>query len=118
MSEFNIQLTTVILKFPMQVGLFIIAVSFLVSLIRDSIELDSKEFLICLIKFIAYGGLALFIYAGIALKKNTDVMTYFTYLLACLEAGHNFANSLGVIVAEFIKPMKYFLKNINSSIVK
>lgn len=72
-------------------------------------ESSTVETLFALVKTVGYGLLAIIIYKATFAKNEIDILTFFTYLLACFETAHNFSNSVSKWIAAVIKI--FFHKN-------
>lgn len=72
-------------------------------------ESSTIETLFALVKTVGYGLLAIVIYKSTFVKNEIDILTFFTYLLACFETAHNFSNSVIKWIAATIKI--FFHKN-------
>lgn len=85
----------------------IIFISFIWRLFRPlaSCEIQIDEFLINFLKFLGYGLLAGYIYSEVLNNQveQIDVLTFFTFLLACFEATHNFMLTIGAGFATLIR---------------
>lgn len=107
MMDSNI--TTDVLK----VCVGIIIISIIIRMANPSLlgEIQPDEFILNLFKFIGYGFLAGYIYLIIMGNdfEKIDVLTFFTFLLACFEATHNFMLTIGTWIASFIRLCYYAL---------
>lgn len=101
MTITSINMSEAILKFPIMLSLAIITYSFIFTLNNQNFESSLEQFA-ALVKFIGYGVLANYIFNNIKLLDTIDVLTYFTFLLACLESAHNFGNSVCKFIANVI----------------
>lgn len=73
-------------------------------------ESSTIETLFALVKTVGYGLLAIVIYKATFSKGEIEILTFFTYLLACFETAHNFSNSVIKWIVATIKIL--FKKNI------
>ncbi|WP_313758578.1 hypothetical protein [Tissierella sp.] len=105
MIEKSLKVTEVFLKYPIGIAKVIVCTSFFLELAKDYLIFDLGEFCISLIKCMAYGALAWFIFVNTKKLEYVDVLTYFTFLLACIETGHNFANSIGLHTIGLLKAL-------------
>ncbi|WP_432702225.1 hypothetical protein [Lysinibacillus sphaericus] len=69
---------------------------------------DASDILVNFVKMSVYGCLAGYIYIKVKNSGATeiDVLTFFTFLLACLESMHCFLNSIGTM---FVGVLKTFI---------
>ncbi|KGR89157.1 hypothetical protein [Lysinibacillus odysseyi] len=76
-------------------------------------DLEAGDIVVNFIKMTAYGSLGVYIYYNVKISGATeiDVLTFFTFLLACLESMHCFLNSIGAYFVAFLRvfifPPKY-----------
>lgn len=75
--------------------------------LREQDVLKAEEVAINVFKLFGYGLLAIYIYINVSNGANStiDVLTFFTFLLAVFEASHNFLNTVGVIIASFVRSL-------------
>ncbi|WP_375106073.1 hypothetical protein AB9L15_04010 [Lysinibacillus fusiformis] len=68
-------------------------------------EIKMDDIFINTFKMVAYGALAIYIYLKVNNSGVTeiDVLTLFTFILAALEATHNFMNTFGVYIGSTIR---------------
>ncbi|QTB23117.1 hypothetical protein J1907_03105 [Lysinibacillus sphaericus] len=68
-------------------------------------EMSISEIMVNMIKMTAYGFLAVYIYLKVLYSSATqlDVLTFFTFILASLEATHCFINSIGTYLVNLIR---------------
>lgn len=68
-------------------------------------EFSGSDIIVNLIKMSAYGFLAGYIYLKVLYSSATqlDVLTFFTFILASLEATHCFLNSIGTFIVKLIR---------------
>lgn len=78
--------------------------------------IDSKfiEFIFNLIKALAYGGLAIFmwIYVHKTSTHEVGMVTSFTFIFCCIECGDNLSKIIGSIIT-FVRQMIKIFKNPN-----
>ncbi|MEK6190628.1 MAG: hypothetical protein N2A99_06530 [Carnobacterium alterfunditum] len=102
-------------------GIFtLLILAIVIEIFRPSKKEDLYESIINTIKFIVYTLLATYIYLKVSQditnlpekeSNLVDVLTFFTYALASLEAIHNFYHTLGAAIAYVIRsPFKFFFK--------
>ncbi|WMM24034.1 hypothetical protein RBU61_14030 [Tissierella sp. MB52-C2] len=103
MIETSLKVTEVFLEYPIVIAKVVVCTFFFLKLIKSDFTLDLAEICISLIKCLAYGALAWFIFVNTKELERIDVLTYFTFLLACIETAHNFANSVGLYIVGLIK---------------
>lgn len=99
------------------IGIFVISIIFRIVRPDRFEEFKFDEQLLNSFKFIGYGLLAGYIYFIIKTNnfEEIDILTFFTFLLACFEATHNLILTLGVWLSAFVrlcfqaifKPTKY-----------
>lgn len=92
-----LKIQSIIMNGIIKLCVFIILISFIYRIFKykyDSkyVDISTDEMFINLLKFTGYFLLAGYIY--IIMRKNEfpeiDVLTFFTFMLACFEATHNF----------------------------
>lgn len=101
MMYLTIPTETMILIFKLMICIFILSVLYysFIDFEQDSI-IDNIN--MCL-KIAGYGLLAFFIYKYSKENSTMDVLTFFTYMLACFETVHNLCNVLGKWLASCFK---------------
>ena len=68
-------------------------------------EIKMDDMVINTFKMLVYGALAIYIYVKVRDSGVTeiDVLTLFTFILAALEATHNFMNTLGTFIGGILR---------------
>lgn len=110
MIEASLKVTETFLKYPVGIAKVIVLISFLSKLATKNLTFDLGEACVSLIKCLSYGALAWFIFVNTKNLEQIDVLTYFTFLLACIEVGHNFANSIVLSVIVVLKGLFKIIK--------
>ena len=82
------------------IGLFLIGTAYYVI---TKYEASLIESVFAAVKAAGYAILAFYIFKITKDAGQIDVLTFFTYILACFEATHNLCNSLGKWIAAVIK---------------
>ena len=89
---------------------FVVLISLLVKIAFPDEEVSGSDIIVNMLKMTAYGFLAGYIYLKVLYSSTTelDVLTFFTFILASLEATHCFINSFGEILAGLIRMFRLY----------
>lgn len=68
-------------------------------------EIKMDDLVINTVKMLIYGALAIYIYVKVRDSgiSEIDVLTLFTFILAALEATHNFMNTIGTFIGGVLR---------------
>jgi len=99
----NFLLPVSILKGYSHVVIFLTIFFTLYPVFRKDFKVDFKEWWFGALKSVGYILLAVFIYSYYIKLDKIPVLDFFTFILAAFEGGHNFVNSIGLVVAGSLK---------------
>lgn len=102
MSE-TLQISTTFIDYAIDIAKAAIIISLFYRIIKYNVNIEMDEIFINTFKLLGYSSLAIYIYLNVNGKSSIDVLTYFTFLLAVIEASHNFMLTVGLVIAFTIR---------------
>lgn len=98
-----IKVDSTLMELIKDISIFIGAISVIYHMLNEPEFENFINIIFGLFKFIGYGALAMLIYSIGSKNDTIDVMSFFTYVLACFEAAHIFSIVMAKVIAGIIK---------------
>lgn len=103
MAEASLKVTKALLVYPIGATVFMAMVALILKCFKSDFDNDISKYVVPMFKCMGYGLLAWFIFSHIKELEQVDVLTYFTFTLACFETADNFVNSFGTLIIALLK---------------